>query len=158
MPKLSVSLEEMMPLILERLAAGEEVQFTPRGTSMRPMIYGGRDHVVLSPLKGKLKKFDIPLYRRDDGHYVLHRIVKVGETYTCVGDNQYQREPGIRQDQLLAVVSAFVRDGKRYHVTDPSYRAYYLFWHYSRPIRRCIRVANKLLRRLFGKENKERSE
>lgn len=158
MHKISVSLEQMMPLILERLASGEDVQFTPRGTSMLPMILGGRDHVVLSPVTGKLKKHDIPLYRRDNGHYVLHRIVKAGETYTMVGDNQYQKEPGIRQDQLLAVVSAFVRDGKRYLVTDPSYRAYYLFWYYSRPIRRCIGAGKRMLRPLIKKKKKERSE
>lgn len=158
MLKRSVSLEEMMPLILERLAAGENVQFTPRGTSMRPMIYGGRDHVVLSPVTGKLKKYDIPLYKRDDGHYVLHRIVKVGETYTMVGDNQYQREPGIRPDQILAVVTAFVRDGKRYSVTNPAYRVYCRIWHYSRPIRKCIGAGKRLLRGLFVKEKTERSE
>jgi hypothetical protein len=148
----------MMPLILERLAAGENVQFTPRGTSMRPMIYGDRDHVVLSPVKGKLKKYDIPLYKRDNGQYVLHRIVKVGETYTMVGDNQYQREPGIRPDQLLAVVSAFVRDGKLYSVTDPAYRAYCRIWHFSRPLRRCIGVGKRLLRGLFAKNETERLE
>lgn len=158
MPKRSVSLEEVMPMILEHLAAGESVQFIPKGTSMRPMIHGGRDHVVLSPVKGKLKKHDLPLYRRDNGQYILHRIVKVGETYTMVGDNQYQREPGIRPDQILAVVTAFVRDGKRYCVTDWSYRAYCLFWYYSRPLHRCVGAGKRLLRDLFVKEKNERSE
>lgn len=140
-----------MPLIRERLAAGEDVQFTPRGTSMRPMIHGGRDHVVLSPVKGELKKHDIPLYRRDNGHYVLHRIVRVGESYTCIGDNQYQLETGVRPDQVIAVVTAFVRDGKRYKVTDPSYRAYCLFWYYSRPFRRAFGIGKRILRRIFAK-------
>ena len=144
-----------MPLILERLAAGEDVQFTPRGTSMRPMIHGGRDHVVLSPVKGELKKHDLPLYRRDDGHYVLHRIVKAGETYTMVGDNQYKREPGIRRDQILAVVTAFVRNGKRYSVEDRGYRAYCLFWYYSRPFRRCFAAVKWRVKRLFGKNHTE---
>ena len=158
MPKRSVSLEQMMPLIIERLAAGENVQFIPRGTSMRPMIFGGRDHVVLSPVKGKLKKHDIPLYKRDNGQYVLHRIVRVGETYTCMGDNQYHREDGIRQDQILAVVSAFVRNGKRYNVTDFSYRTYSFFWYYSRPIRRCIGAVKWRVKYLFRKNETERSE
>lgn len=158
MHKRSVSLEEMMPLIRERLAAGEDVQFTPRGTSMRPMIIGGRDHVVLSPVKGKLKKHDLPLYQRDNGQYVLHRIVKAGESITCIGDNQYVYERGIRPDQILAVVTAFVRDGKRYCVTDRSYRAYCLFWYYSRPLRRCVGAVKRRLRKVFKKEETERSE
>ena len=153
MLKRSVVLEEMMPLIRERLAAGEDVQFTPRGTSMRPMIHGGRDSVVLSPVQGKLKKHDLPLYQRDNGQYVLHRIVKAGESYTCMGDNQYHLEAGIRPDQVLAVVTAFVRDGKRYRVTDLRYRAYCLFWYYSRPIRRCLGAGKRILRGLFVKRS-----
>lgn len=158
MLKRSVSLEQMMPLIVERLAAGEDVQFTPRGTSMRPMIFGGRDHVVLSPVKGRLKKYDLPLYRRDDGQYVLHRIVKAGESFTCMGDNQYIREPGIRQDQILAVVTAFVRNGKRYRVTDFSYRAYCVFWYYSRPLRRCFVAAKQRICDALANEETERPE
>ena len=78
MPETSVRLAQLLPLMQERLAAGESVQFTPQGTSMRPTIYGGRDQVILSPLPPKLKKYDLPLYRRDNGQFVLHRIVEVG--------------------------------------------------------------------------------
>lgn len=120
----NVRLEQLMPLIEERLAAGESVRFTPHGISMRPMLEGGRDKVVLSPVTGKLKKYDLPLYRRDNGQYVLHRIVGVGETYTCRGDNQMYNESGIRQEQLLAVVTEFARKGKTYSVTDPCYLLY----------------------------------
>lgn len=158
MPKRSVSMEQMMPLILERLAAGEDVQFTPKGTSMRPLIVGGRDHVVLSPVKGKLKKNDLAFYQRDNGQYVLHRIVKVGESFTLMGDNQYTPEPGIRPDQVLAVVTSFVRDGKRYCVTDLLYRAYCVFWYYSRPLRRCLGAGKRMLQSLFTKKETERSE
>ena len=55
----NVPLEQMMPLILERLASGETVKFTTRGTSMLPMLDNGKDQVILSPLPKKLKKYDI---------------------------------------------------------------------------------------------------
>ena len=158
MLKRSVSLEQVMPLIMDHLAAGEDVQFTPQGTSMRPMIVGGRDHVVLSPVKGRLKKHDLPFYQRDNGQYVLHRIVKAGERFTCMGDNQYVREPGIRRDQILAVVTAFVRNGKRYRVTDFSYRAYCVFWYYSRPFRRCFVAVKRRICVFFANKETERSE
>ena len=65
----TVRLEELMPLIRERLAAGESVRFSPHGTSMLPMLKDGRDQVILSPLPEKLKKYDLPLYQRKNGQY-----------------------------------------------------------------------------------------
>ena len=138
MRRTSVKLEEVMPIIKEQLALGKNVKFTPKGTSMRPMLIGERDQVVLSPLPGKLKKYDLPLYQRDDGAYVLHRISKVGDTYTCIGDNQYIYEPNVRHDQMIGLVTAFVHNGKRYKVTDISYRIYSVLWCNSRYLRRAL--------------------
>ena len=57
-----VRLEMLMPLIREQLASGRNVQFKPKGTSMRPMLRQGIDSVILSPLpQGKLKKYDLHL-------------------------------------------------------------------------------------------------
>ena len=80
-------LDNLMPLFRERLAAGQKVQFSPRGISMLPMLRQGKDSVILSPLPENLRKYDIPLYQREDGKYILHRIVEVGETYTCISMN-----------------------------------------------------------------------
>ena len=135
MRKNEVRLEEVMPFFLKQLAAGESVKFTPHGTSMKPMILGGRDQVILSPKPEKWKKYDLPFYRRDDGQYVLHRIVKVGETLTCIGDNQFVYEEGLRSDQMIAIATGFVRKGKTRSTSQFSYRVYCRFWHLSRGIR-----------------------
>ncbi|MBO5340902.1 MAG: S24/S26 family peptidase [Oscillospiraceae bacterium] len=144
-----IRLEEAMPLFQEQLARGQSVQFAPRGTSMLPMLREGKDSVILSPLPQRLKKYDIPLYRRGDGQYVLHRIVDVGETYTCVGDNQFALERGIDHGQLIAVVTAFTRAGRRWSVDHPAYRVYCRFWHFSRPVRRVWRWAKGRIRRIL---------
>ena len=143
----SLQLEQVMPLILERLAAGQSVSFSPRGTSMLPMLRQGVDTVVLSPAPQQLKKYQIPLYRRDNGQFVLHRITGVGETYTCIGDNQFEYEPGIRREQVIALVSAFTRGGREISVTNPLYRCYCRYWHYSRPLRSFWRRARYWLGR-----------
>lgn len=132
-------MEELMPLIAECLSNGQSVTFSPRGVSMLPMLRQGLDCVTLSPVQGRLKKYDLPLYRREDGHYVLHRIVAVGDTYTCIGDNQYRVEHGVRHEQIVAVVSAFSRGDKQYTVDHLGYRLYCRVWHYSRFARRCWR-------------------
>lgn len=128
-------LEFLMPLIQESLAAGKTVRFSPRGISMLPMLRQGIDSVILSPLPQKLRKYDLPLYQRDDGHYILHRIVEVGEAYTCIGDNQFVLEHGVRHDQMIALVTAFTRGDREIPVTALSYRLYCRFWHYSRSLR-----------------------
>lgn len=140
-------MEDLIPLIAERLEAGQEVRFSPRGTSMLPMLRQDRDSVVLSRPPLQLKKYDIPLYRREDGKYILHRIVKTGETYTCMGDHQFEEETGIRPDQVLAVVTAFYRGDRHIPVTDACYRLYCRLWHHSRGLRRFVqRVAGRLKR------------
>lgn len=128
-----------MPLIEEQLAAGKTVRFSPRGISMLPMLRQGVDSVVLSPVPERLHKYDLPLYRRESGQFVLHRIVKAGDTYTCVGDNQFDLEPGLKHEQMLALVTAFYRGEKYHSVTEPGYRLYCRMWHYSRPLRRFLK-------------------
>ena len=134
-PEKEIALDALMPLIQERLEAGQNVRFSPRGVSMLPMLRQGIDSVVLSPVPERLKKYDLPLYKRDNGKFVLHRIIAAGETYTCMGDNQFQPEPGLRQDQMIAVVTSFTRGNREISCRAWYYRLYCRFWHYSRPVR-----------------------
>lgn len=128
-------LEDLMPLILEALGNGRTVRFSPRGSSMLPMLRQNIDSVVFSPPPKRLEKYDLPLYRRDNGQFVLHRVVKVEQTYTCIGDNQFVCETGIRQEQILAVVTAFYRGNRLISTACLPYRLYCRVWHYSRPVR-----------------------
>lgn len=143
-------MEEMMPLIRELIGRGQSVRLFPRGISMLPMIRQGTDSVQLSPLPEQLKKYDVVLYRRDNGKYVLHRIVDVADTYTCVGDNQFVMEPGLRQDQMIAVVTAFYRGETMYHTTHGGYGIYCRIWHYTRPLRHFLKRGIGWIRRHLG--------
>ena len=142
-----VSLDSLMPLIRECLAAGQSIRFSPRGTSMLPMLRQGKDSVVLSPLPKKLEKYDLPLYQREDGKYILHRIIDAGNTYICMGDNQFTPEPGVRREQMIGLVTAFYRGEKMYSVTSPAYRLYCRLWWGSVPLRRLWRRGKHWLRR-----------
>lgn len=147
---LTASMDELMPVIVERLSEGQSVCFSPKGVSMLPMLRQGIDTVTLSPIRKSIKKYDIPLYKRDNGKYVLHRVIKCGETYVCIGDNQFHKESGIRHDQFIAVVSAFSRGNKEYSVTDFSYKVYCRFWHYTRFPRRAYRAVKRRIKALFS--------
>ena len=113
------------PIITEKLNAGATVTIQPRGTSMLPLIRQGQDEVILKKPTGRLKKYDIPFYKRESGQFVLHRIVKVRKNdYVLCGDNQTEYEYNITDDMILAVVDAIIRDGKTIPVTDKEYLSY----------------------------------
>ena len=144
-----IQMEDVAELIEERLANGHAVTFFPSGISMLPFLKEGRDSVTLTRPPQTLKKYDLPLYRRSNGQYVLHRIVRVGDTYTCIGDNQYVFETGVRQDQLIAVVTSVYRGNREVSVDSLGYKLYCRFWHYSRSVRRVYLACKRRLRRLI---------
>ena len=149
--KRELSLNEMIPLFNERLALGGEVQISPKGISMLPMLRQGRDSVVLAKAPEKLKKYDIPLYQRHDGKYVLHRIVKVENNYTCIGDNQLIEEKNVEHCQIIAYVTAFYRDNKRYSINNPIYKAYCCLWVNSKKLRIFFKKIRNRIKRIIKK-------
>ena len=135
-----------MPLLRERLNAGQQVRFAPMGTSMLPMLHPGRDSVKLQAVSGPLKKYDLPFYQRPDGAYVLHRVVRTGAQYLCAGDNQFQTEP-VAPEQIIAKVISFTRNGRECSVDVFSYRLYCRAWHATRLPRRLWRALRARIRR-----------
>ena len=109
---------------------------TSKGVSMRPLIREGKDILVIKKPAGRLKKYDIPLYKRDSGEYVLHRILKVREKdYVICGDNRWTKEYGISDRHIIGVLSAVVRNGREVPVTDWRYRLYVHLWCDCFPVR-----------------------
>jgi hypothetical protein len=149
-----VTLDELMPLIREQLACGQAVTFFPRGVSMLPLLREGRDSVTLSAPPQRLKKYDIALYQRQNGQYVLHRAVRCGDTYTFIGDNQFSLEKGIAHNQIIAICTAFSRDGKRMSANAFQWRLYAFLWSLSRPLRHVIVAVWRRCVNLFQKSKK----
>ena len=97
---------------------------TTSGVSMEPLFKNRRDTVEIVPVTGRLSKYDVPLYRRQND-YVLHRIIKVlPDSYVICGDNCIGIERGITDENIVGVMVAFDRKGKHYTVDHPGYRLY----------------------------------
>ena len=108
-----ILLEEYRRMLAEETGI-EALPLIISGYSMTPFLMHGRDTVYLSRLERQPKRGDMLLYRRDTGAYVLHRVVRVeAGICTMVGDAQTMLEPGIRPDQIIAIVTAVDRKGKR---------------------------------------------
>lgn len=124
--------------------------YTNVGNSMMPFIRQGRDILIISKVNGRLKRYDVPLYKRDSGQYVLHRILKVRkDDYIICGDNRYVKEYGINDSHIIGVLTAVIRNGKEIPVTDYKYRIYVHLWCDFFPIRvGIIRIKQFVERRL----------
>ena len=117
-----------------------QLVYTNVGDSMYPLIKP-RDLLVIKKVTAPLKKNDIPLYKRDSGQYVLHRIVKIknGEYYIC-GDNRAFVERGITDRHIIGVLTDIVREGRTIPVNSPEFKSYVKLL----PLRRSIiRIKNK---------------
>ncbi|MBQ9438064.1 MAG: S24/S26 family peptidase [Lachnospiraceae bacterium] len=135
----------------EILACDGRLIYSNVGDSMLPLICQGRDLVVIVPPAGRLKKYDIPLYKRDSGQYVLHRILKVREKdYVICGDNRWRREYGITDWQIIGVLSAVIRDGKEILLSDWRLRLFARLWCGLFPLRALFLRGLRILSRLGG--------
>jgi len=122
------------------------------GDSMLPMIKQGRDLLVIEKPAGRLKRYDIPLYKRDNGKYVLHRILKVRDKdYVICGDNRYRPEYGITDRHIIGVLTAVITDGVEKPLTGRRYGLYVFFWCRLFYVRALILRACSLMKRMGRK-------
>ena len=117
---------------------------------MLPLIREGRDLLVIRPVNRRLRRYDVPLYRRTSGQYVLHRVLKVRpEDYILCGDHRWQKETGIRDEQILGVLSSVIRNGKELSMQGLGCRIYAHLWCDLFPLRALILRSGHLFRRFF---------
>lgn len=113
----------------EEIQKNGKIIYTNVGDSMMPLIKQGRDVLIISKTDGRLKKYDVPLYKRDNSQYVLHRILKVRKNdYVICGDNRYVKEYGITDKHIVGVLSGMIRKGKEISTDDVRYRVYVHLW------------------------------
>lgn len=147
--KKKISLLEIYPVIKEKIENGGTVQLPITGTSMLPLLVWGRDTVELTKCENP-QKYDIIFYRRDDGHFVLHRIVGKNENgFILCGDNQVKKEYGITENHIIAVVKSITRKGKTFSVDKSSYKIYVNLWTLILPLRNIILVPMRKIKGLL---------
>ncbi len=144
-------MEELLQLLQLQMEQGGRAALTVTGSSMLPMLTPLRDRVWLEPIRGELRSGDVILYRRENGQYVLHRIIKLSCPLICCGDNQWQKET-VQPQQLLAVVTAWETSGKHRTLQSLTYRLYtwlmVSFFPLRRPYIAIRRQLGKIRRRI----------
>ena len=151
-----LDLKELIPIMKEQLDRGKPVSFVPNGRSMEPMLDGGKDMIILSKPKGRLHLFDVALYyRRETDRYIVHRVVgfKKDGSYVVLGDNNIEREYGIRDEDIIGVVTNYYHKGSMRSVTSMRYRFYCNYRYYTRPLRLVYRRTRAGLSKRINKDD-----
>ena len=104
--------------------------YTNVGSSMMPLIRPKGDLIVIKKCDRPLKKYDVPLYKRASGQYVLHRIIKIDKDgYVIRGDNCTYLERQITDEQIIGVLQSVVRGGKEVKMDSNLQKLYAYVWN-----------------------------
>ncbi|MBR2993708.1 MAG: S24/S26 family peptidase [Clostridiales bacterium] len=134
----------------EELEKSGKLVYTTVGVSMRPLIKQDRDIAIISKPEGRLKKFDVAMYKRPNGQYVLHRVVKVLEDgYVILGDNCISKEYNIKDSQILGVLTSLNRKGKEIDLNSFGYKLYVRARYAHYPVRVIISKSKRFIKRLL---------
>lgn len=150
----------MVKKMEEILAETGELFTTASGVSMLPCIRPKRDMLHLAKPRHDIKKYDVLLYKRKNGTYILHRVMEVkSDSYVLCGDNQWVLEHGITDEQVLGVLRGFYR-GKKYIDCQKNhlYHFYVKLWCFSLVIRKWFLRGMNLMRRIGGKLRKSKQK
>ena len=119
-----------------------------KGTSMKPLLKSGRDKAYIEKVTKPLKKGDIALYKRENGEYILHRVMKAKNgVYTFCGDNHYMLEPNVKHSQILGVCIGYFKGDKFIKFKKSfNYQIYLTFWGKCLFTRRILNMFRRLLK------------
>ena len=132
------------------------VTITLAGDSMRPLIRRDRDRVTIVPMNREPMIGDIVLFQGGPDRYVVHRVYRLRDGWVqTLGDNCWNPDPWIPENQVLGLVVKYARDGRGHRLDTPQARAWGRAWMAIHPIRLCYKrlraLAGRCYRKIFPK-------
>lgn len=160
--RLKPSIEEIIPFVKDSIALGKDVRITVTGNSMYPLFRSNQDTVTLEAFE-QIRKYDVVLYKRPNGQYVLHRVLKVcGDCLTIAGDNEIKKEYPVQINDCIARMKSFESRGRIYTTDAGWYKSYCRLWAFIFPLRhvavagiKAVAVLRKKLKRGKGGDSHE---
>ncbi|MBE7049966.1 MAG: S24 family peptidase [Ruminococcaceae bacterium] len=151
-------IEDIAPLVKMALSEGKSVKLAVTGYSMYPLLRSITDCVLLEGAEN-LKKYDIVLFEREDGTYILHRIIKrKGDVLTIAGDNETKREYPVKVSSCIGKVTAFWRKDKYYSVNVWWNMVYQRVWLFVFPVRKPLVKLYHAITNMIRRINKKRKQ
>lgn len=130
----AISVEQWLTLTREGIDL--PIHIPLYGHSMHPLIRRQKDIVTVRSLKRPLKKGDIVLFLRADGHYVVHRVHLLREDgVQTLGDHCSAPDAPIAASDVLGIVTHIRRGKLTFCVDTPVWRAAGRLWSAALPLR-----------------------
>ncbi len=138
--------------------------FVPIGNSMWPTLKNRKQTIIVAKKTQKLKHFDVALFQRENGEYILHRVMQTTDDgYITCGDSQFRLET-VLESAVIGVMMGFYRGKKFIDVNDEEYLKEVKKWYanekrrkkktYKFYTRQRIRYRIKyIIKRLLGKKD-----
>lgn len=141
--------------IEDYLAENSEYVATTLGVSMYPLLKNKQYAVKIVHTNGRLKKYDVALFRRGK-QLVLHRVIKVyPDRYYIRGDNCEDGE-WVYDNQIVGVLYEITGKKKHIKMTDKSYIIYsrlnVFFYPCRYLIKKIYHSIRRIVRRLFKRQ------
>lgn len=145
---IAIPIDEWHTLSLDDACVKVEIQLA--GHSMQPLIRKNKDFVTIQPMRRKILKGDIVLFKNIDGRYIVHRVRKINiDKLQTMGDNCTQPDREISENEILGYVTHIHRGNITIFVDTPIWRLFGCFWLSIHPLRRLIRKIFIPFKKLF---------
>ena len=109
----SVDTDAYVSMLRDLVNEGKECRLLISGSSMAPFLVHERDSIIFSKPDRELRRGDMVFYQRDNGQFVMHRILHVKpEGLYIIGDAQTEVEGPVKPEQVFARVTKVNRKGK----------------------------------------------
>ena len=108
-----VDTDVYVSMLRDLVNEGKECRLLISGSSMAPFLVHERDSIIFSKPDRELRRGDMVFYQRDNGQFVMHRILHVKpEGLYIIGDAQTEVEGPVKPEQVFALVTKVNRKGK----------------------------------------------
>ena len=134
--------EVFLPQVVALLEEGHTATLPLRGRSMRPFLEDGRDKALLQ-IVDTYREGDAVLAEISQGHFVLHRIIKIEGTHVTLRGDGNLGDEHCRLEDIRAKAVGFYRKGRtKLDSTDGrKWRVYSWWWTRLYPLRRYLLFA-----------------
>jgi hypothetical protein len=127
------------------------ISFVPSGVSMWPFIKNRSQAVIIEKLSKPLEVFNVVLFTRPNGSYILHRVIDIdNDTVTVIGDSQYNSEK-VNINQIVGVMTGFYKGKTFVSASDPKYIKKVAKWYKNGAI---VRLRKKWFNFTLALKNK----
>lgn len=152
MNKKTISINDAIDIIKEKLINDGEVVITVTGNSMLPFMKDKETLVTLEKPKKPLKRGDVVFYHNEQNIWILHRILKVKKDLLIICGDALNKLEYINSDWVIGIMKDFQNKDKITLSNNKYYKFKVRLWMLFRPIRRYLFAISRRLKRKNDKD------